>query len=171
MKRLLLTIMILACLTGQAMTQDDGAQTFTFAGLNYQGDLGFVFGTGQTFGNVTVTPFVRFSIDSTLTDELRFTKTLGAETIIWLHRTPKIRFGLIATLANLDWLENQDESIGAYFSQSAGASFYWQIADGIGASLSAKGKAQLFQSDTLYKDKFSIYLIFVTDKLKFLKFF
>lgn len=174
MKRILCIATLLFCMSfaGSAMTQDKSkSTTHTFAGFNYQGDVGFLFGTGQTVGRVTIVPFARFSIDSTLTDELRFKKTFGAETIIWMLRAKQIKLGLIASVFTLDWLDNQEESIGTYITQSAGLSLHWQIVDGFALNVAAKGKAQLFQRKTSYRDRFAIYVVAVTDKLAFLKLF
>ena len=173
MKRVLFIVTLLFCMTfaGSATAQNDSSTTFTFAGFNYQGDVGVVFGTGQTFGRVTVVPFARFSIDSTVTEEIRFKKTFGAETIIWLYRTKNMRFGLIGSLANLDWLENQTEAIGVYVSQAAGASLHWYVTDDFALNFSARGKTNLFSSETLYQPRFDFYLVAVTNKLDFLKLF
>lgn len=182
MKRILCIATLLFCMSfaGSVMSQiemtteapqKDEVKTFTFAGVNYQGDFGFVFGTGQTFGRVTILPYARFSLDSTLTDEIRFKKTFGTETIIWLYRQPTFQLGLVATLFTLDWLENQEQPIGTFVSQSAGPSLHWVFTDGLALNVTAKIKAQLFATQTSYEDRWAIYVILVTDKLTFLKLF
>ena len=101
-----------------------------FLGTNYEGNVGFVFGLGHTVGkvggrSVSVMPYYRFSVDSTLQDGTRFVKSTGVETAIWLYQSGEWKFGLLASPFNIDWIDSQQESLGAYLSGSAGLTARW----------------------------------------------
>lgn len=153
MKRLLLCLATVLLLSNVATAQDEQEQnTFVFGGVNHEAENWGVFGgVMQNFGRVTVAPYVRYTIDSTA-EELRFSKSFGAETIIWLYRTKTVRAGLLASALNLVWVDNQEETVGTYFSQSAGFDIYWQMSADIGLNFHLKYKTQLFDKDTLFDD-------------------
>jgi len=161
MKRILFVSVSAFCLcfAGQATSEDHIASTFLFGGVNYEGNLGLFGGVGQEIGRVDIIPYARWSLDSTLSHGgFRLKKTFGAETIIWLQRTEQFKFGVLASVFNLDWIENQEEPIGTYISQAGGAAVYWQPHSRFAIILYGKMKTQLLAKDTLYPNNFNIAL-------------
>ena len=161
MKKLLLATMAVLLLMGGVSKADD----LFYGGINYEGNYGVFFGTGHTVGKVSIMPYARFSFDSTLQDGTRIKKALGAETALWIFHKPNYKFGLLASVLNVDWLDRQDEFIGTYVSQSAGFIWLYQVSDRFGVSGWLKAKAQIFKQDTEYKDNVTFGLALVTNKL------
>ena len=161
MKRLFLCVAALLLFSTAAIAQDEPIEvvqttsepsTFFFGGVNHEAEnWGVFFGVGQRVGRVTLIPYARYTIDSTA-EELRFSKTFGAETIIWLYRTDKFKAGLLASALNLDWIDNQEETVGTYFSQSGGLDLFWRASNDFALNLHLKYKTQLFNKDTLFDD-------------------
>lgn len=155
MKKLFLCVAALLLFSTAAIAQDEPIgepSTFFFGGVNHEAEnWGIYFGVGQRIGRVLLIPYARYTIDSTAED-LRFSKTLGTETIIWIYRGDKFKAGLLASVFNLDWIDNQEETVGTYFSQSGGFDLYWQASKDFALNLHVKYKTQLFNSDTLFDD-------------------
>ena len=160
MRKILLTMALLLMFSGASKADD-----LIYGGINYEGNYGVFFGTGHTVGKVSIMPYARFSFDSTLQEGTRIKKAIGAETAIWVFHKPNYRFGLLASVFNVDWLDNQDRFIGAYISQSAGVIGHYQMSDRFGVAGWIKGKAQIFKQDTSYKDNITFGIALVTDKL------
>ena len=160
MKKLLLATMAVLLLMGTARADD-----LFYGGINHEGNYGVFFGTGHTVGKVSIMPYARFSFDSTLQEGIRIKRAFGAETAIWVFHKPNLKFGLLASVFNVDWLDNQDRFIGAYISQSAGVIGHYQMSDRFGVAGWIKGKAQIFKQDTSYKDNITFGIALVTDKL------
>ena len=164
MKKLLILTIALAVL---AIPHSPKADDIAFGGVNYEGNVGFLFGIGHTFGkvggrSVSVMPYYRFSIDSTLQDETRFTKSTGIETAIWLYQSGDWKFGLLASPFNVDWIDNQEGSLGAYLSGSGGLTLRWWGGK-YGLALWGKLKTD-FKTTTSYNDLKSFGMMVFTKK-------
>ncbi len=145
MKKLLLIICAVA-LVGSVQ-----AETRVFAGANYVGNWGAIFGVEQSItSKITITPFGRYSIDSTLTDEIRFQKSTGIETMAWLYSTGEWKFGLTASPMTIDWIEGAEKEIGVYWSQSGGFAVDWK-GKNLGFRFWGKVKTD-FKTATSYND-------------------
>ena len=160
MRKILLTMALLLMFSGVSKADD-----LIYGGINYEGNYGVFFGTGHTVGKVSIMPYARFSFDSTLQEGTRIKRAIGAETAIWVFHKPNYKFGLLASVFNVDWLDNQERFIGAYISQSAGVIGHYQMSDRFGVAGWIKGKAQIFKQDTSYKDNITFGIALVTDKL------
>lgn len=161
MKLKLLSMVLVLFLAGAG---DSCADDIAFAGVNYEGNYGVFFGIGHAIGPISTWPYARFSIDSTVQDELRLTKSVGVETIVWLYQTAKFKAGLLASPLNLDWIDNQEQSVGTYWSQSVGFGFHWQVSEQFGLTGLFKGKTQLFSSGTIYPDDITAGIALSTKK-------
>ena len=158
MKKLLIITIALALLIPYSLKADDIA----FLGTNYEGNVGIVLGLGHTIGKVSVMPYYRFSVDSTLQDETRFAKSTGVETTIWLYQSGEWQFGLLASPFNIDWIDNQQETIGAYLS--GGAGFYARWWGGkYGLAFWGKLKTD-YRTSTSYNDLKSFGIVAFTKK-------
>lgn len=158
--KILITALALCLLTMSAPKADD----IVFGGLSYESGLSGFAGIGHTMGRVSIWPYGSVSMDSTLEGGLRLTKSAGVETIIWLYQKPKLKGGLIGSAFNLDWIDNQEKSIGAYWSQSIGFAVNWQAFDEVAVTLIVKEKFQPFSGDTLYPDDLTFALSISTKK-------
>lgn len=160
MKKLLIFVTALAIML--AVPYSLKADDLAFAGLNYEGNVGVVFGVGHTIGKVSVMPYYRFSVDSTLQDETRFQRSTGIETALWLYQSGKWKFGLLASPFTIDWIDKQDEAIGTYFSGSAGFTVRWWGAK-FGLAFWGKLKTD-FKTTTSYNDLKSFGVVLITKK-------
>lgn len=159
-KKLLISTIVLAVLL--AVPYSPKADDIAFAGVNYEGNVGVLFGLGHTIGKVSVMPYYRFSVDSTLQDETRFAKSTGLETAIWLYQSGKWQFGLLASPLNIDWIDNQEKPIGAYLSSSGGFTLRWWGGK-YGLALWGKLKTD-FKTTTSYNDLKSFGIVAFTKK-------
>ncbi len=165
MKKLIIFTIALAVLL--AIPYSLKADDIAFGGVNYEGNVGVLFGVGHTIGkvigrSVSVMPYYRFSVDSTLQDETRFRQSVGIETAIWLYQKGEWKFGLLASLPNLDWVDNQEEAIGTYFSGGGGFTLHWW---GGKFGLAFWGKLKTdFKTTTSYNDLKSFGVVAFTKK-------
>ena len=163
MKKILIFVTALAIML--AVPDSPKADDLIYGGINYEGNYGVFLGTGHTVGKVSIMPYARFSFDSKLQEGTRIKKAIGAETAIWIFHKPNYKFGLLASVFNVDWLDNQERFIGAYISQSAGVIGHYQMSERFGVAGWIKAKAQIFKQDTSYKDNVTFGIALVTDKL------
>lgn len=160
MKKILIFVTALAIML--AVPYSLKADDKVFAGFNYEGNWGVLGGFGHTFGPVTTMPFYRLSIDSTLQDGIRFQKSTGIETSMWLYKKGEWKFGLTASPFTLDWIDKQDESIGTYWSQSGGFAVDYTGKD-VGFRFWAKVKTD-FRTESLYTDLYSFGAVATFDR-------
>lgn len=163
MKKLFISLVLAFALMFSMGSTNALANDLLYIGANYEGNYGLFFGTGHTVGKVVLMPYVRFSIDSTIEEDTktRFTKSLGLETAIFLYDKPKYKLGLIASLANVDWVDRQEDPLGTYFTQSAGIIGSYHFSEMFSLAGWAKGKTQLFVSDTEYPEGYNFGLALV----------
>lgn len=161
MRKLLISVLALALML--ALPLNMKAETRVFGGFNYVGNWGAIFGVEQSIsGKITLTPFGRYSIDSTITDGVRFKRSAGIETMAWLYSPGQWRFGLTASPLTVDWIDKPDENIGVYWGGSGGFAVDWK-----GANLGFRGWAKVktdFKTATSYKDLSEFGLIAVINK-------
>lgn len=145
-----------------ALPYSSRADDIAFGGVNYEGNVGVLFGLGHTIGRVSVMPYYRFSVDSTLQDETRFNRSTGLETAIWLYQSGEWKFGLLASPLNIDWIDSQEEPIGVYLSGSGGFTLRWW---GGQYGLAFWGKVKTdYKTISSYKDLKSFGVVVFTKK-------
>lgn len=157
MKKLFISLVLAIALMFSIGASDTEASDLLYLGFNYEGNYGIFVGTGHSLGKVSIMPYARLSIDSTLTEDTktRFTHSVGVETAIFLFEKPKYKFGLMASFANVDWVDKQSEPLGTYITQSAGIIGSYRFSEKFSLAGWFKGKTQLFASDTEYPKAFN----------------
>ena len=160
MKQLAIFVTALAIML--AVPYSPKADDKAFVGVNYEGNWGLLGGFEHTFGKVTAMPFYRLSIDSTLQDDIRFKQSTGIETSIWLYKTGEWKLGLTASPFTFDWIDNQEESIGTYWSGSGGLAVDYLGKD-VGFRALVRVKTD-FKTESLYNDLYSFTLVATFDR-------
>ena len=152
---------ILALLFTTALSITTNAQeaqpgNIVYAGANYEGNFGAFVGAGLSMGKVSLMPYTRISADKALTGDYEFDKSLGIEIAYFVYEYYGWRFGVLANLADMNWLQNQDQEIGIYLGQAAGGIVTKDITDKVGLAAWGRAKAQLFDPESLFKDRFTV---------------
>jgi hypothetical protein len=160
MKKLLmiLAVLILGTIVPFGGTQAQEAQpgNIVYAGCNYEGNFGAFVGAGLSLGKVSLMPYTRIAFERAETSEWEFEKSLGVEVAYFVYEYYGWRFGVLANLADVNWLQNQQQEIGIYLGQAAGGIITKDLTANVGLAAWGRAKAQLFDPESLFKDRFTV---------------
>ena len=159
MKKLtILAVLILSTFVLILSTQAQEAQpnNIVYAGANYEGNFGGFVGAGLSLGKVSLMPYTRIAAEKAETDAWEFDKSIGIEIAYFVYDYAGWRFGVLANLADVNWLQNQEEEIGVYLGQAAGGILTKDLTANVGLAAWGRAKAQLFDPESLFKDRFTV---------------
>lgn len=153
-----LTVLIAVLLLGCFYPNCGMAQgnNIVYAGCNYEGNYGAFVGAGLSLGKVSLMPYTRISAEKALTGTYEFDKSLGVEVAYFVYDYAGWRFGLLANLTDVNWLQNQDQEVGVYVGQAAGGIITKDLTSTVGLAAWGRAKAQLFDPESLFKDRFTV---------------
>ena len=157
MKKLMTTILVLlvTSMFTMATAQETEKTNFCYVAYDQSGTYGISYGLGFTLGKVSIVPNTRYALGSDLaTGGLNYEKSASVEIIYWpaFLTGANWKIGIVAAPIQVDWLEVQDNDLGAYLTQAGGVAGTYSF--GRVAVLGAlKGTSQLLATDTAFKDR------------------
>lgn len=154
MKKLLAILALVFCV-GAATAQEAPSNNIGYLGYNFEGNHGVFVGLGVSVGKVSVYPYTRIGFDQSL-EGVTFSKSTGIEVAYFAFNGVNWRVGLLANVAEVNWLEAQDQELGVYLSQTGGLIGAYDLTANIGVAGWLKARSQLFETGTAFKDRVTV---------------